>query len=111
VIAELYTPDGLLKLVTALRALKSDHKRVGPRHFALRVMGGVDCVNATTRSAEMKKPSKAAGPSISTKTSSLLLLFSGLGSRLVTLILLGRGGGSARRGGLRGFTGADLGTV
>jgi hypothetical protein len=40
---------------------------------------------------------------ISTKTSSLLLLFAGLGGRLVTLILLGCRGGSARRRGLRGF--------
>jgi hypothetical protein len=34
-------PDRLLKLVTALRALKSDQKRVRPGHFALPMKDGV----------------------------------------------------------------------
>jgi hypothetical protein len=41
VIAELEAPDRLLKLVTALRALKTDHKRVRSGHFALPVKDGV----------------------------------------------------------------------
>jgi hypothetical protein len=41
VIAELQASDRLLKLVTALRALKTDHKRIRHGHFALPVKDGV----------------------------------------------------------------------
>jgi hypothetical protein len=84
-------------------ARRASHEQLSARAVASRPP-----VATLIRPAEARRGFAAKSCRVTPVTYSLLLLLTGLGGRLIALILLGGRGRSARRGGLRGFIGADL---